>query len=54
MSNLATFVAKQGPLTISVLESGTIKSREQIIIRNECEGRSQIIRLVPEGTGPSV
>ncbi|MHC4633168.1 MAG: efflux RND transporter periplasmic adaptor subunit, partial [Planctomycetota bacterium] len=50
MSNLATFVAKQGPLTISVLESGTIKSREQIIIRNECEGRSQIIRLVPEGT----
>jgi len=50
MSNLATFVAKKGPLTISVLESGTIKSREQIIIKNECEGRSQIIRLVPEGT----
>ncbi len=50
MSSLATFVAKRGPLTISVLESGTIKSREQIIIKNECEGRSQIIRLVPEGT----
>ncbi|MHC4596390.1 MAG: efflux RND transporter periplasmic adaptor subunit [Planctomycetota bacterium] len=50
MSSLATFVAKQGPLTISVLESGTIKSREQIIIKNECEGRSQIIRLVPEGS----
>lgn len=50
MSNLATFVAKKGPLTISVLESGTIKSREQIIIKNECEGRSQIITLVPEGT----
>lgn len=49
MSSLATFVAKRGPLTISVLESGTIKSREQIIIKNECEGRSQIIRLVPEG-----
>ena len=50
MSDLATFVAKKGLLTISVLESGTIKSREQIIIKNECEGRSQIIRLVPEGT----
>jgi len=50
MSSLATFVAKRGPLTISVLESGTIKSREQIIIKNECEGRSQIITLVPEGT----
>jgi HlyD family secretion protein len=50
MGSLATFVAKRGPLTISVLESGTIKSREQIIIKNECEGRSQIIRLIPEGT----
>ena len=50
MSNLATFVAKRGPLTISVLESGTIKAREQIIIKNEVEGRTSIISLVPEGT----
>ena len=47
---MATFVAKQGPLTISVLESGTIKSREQLIIKNEVEGRTTIISLVPEGT----
>ena len=50
MSNLATFVVKRGPLTISVIESGTIKSREQIIIKNEVEGRTSIISLVPEGT----
>jgi HlyD family secretion protein len=37
-SEQATFVAKRGPLTISVLESGTIKAREQIIIKNEVEG----------------
>lgn len=49
-SSLATFVAARGPLTISVLESGTIKSREQIIIKNEVEGRTSIISLVPEGT----
>ena len=49
-SNLATFVAKRGPLTISVLESGTIKSREQIILKNEVEGRTSIIWLIPEGT----
>jgi len=49
-SELATFVAKQGPLTISVLESGTIKAREQIIIKNEVEGRTSIITLIPEGT----
>jgi HlyD family secretion protein len=50
MSGLATFVAKQGPLTISVLESGTIKSREQVILKNEVEGRTSIIWLIPEGT----
>jgi len=49
-SNLATFVVKRGPLTISVLESGTIKSREQIILKNEVEGRTSIISLIPEGT----
>ncbi len=46
----ATFAAKRGPLTISVLESGTIKAREQIIIKNEVEGRTSIISLIPEGT----
>ncbi len=49
-TEIATFVAKRGPLTISVLESGTIKSREQIIIKNELEGRTSIISLVAEGT----
>jgi HlyD family secretion protein len=49
-SNMATFVANRGPLTISVLESGTIKAREQIIIKNEVEGRTSIITLIPEGT----
>ncbi len=48
-SDLATFAAKRGPLTISVLESGTIKAREQIIIKNEVEGRTSIITLIPEG-----
>jgi HlyD family secretion protein len=49
-SNLATFVAKRGPLTISVLERGAIKAREQEVIRNEVEGRTSIISLVAEGT----
>jgi HlyD family secretion protein len=47
---LATFAAQRGPLTISVLESGTIKSREQTIIKNQVEGRTSIISLIPEGT----
>jgi HlyD family secretion protein len=49
-NNLATHVTQRGPLAISVLESGTIKARDQIIIKNEVEGRTSIITLIPEGT----
>lgn len=48
--NIATFAAKRGPLTISVVESGTIKARDQVVIKNEVEGRTSIITLVREGT----
>jgi len=50
VSNIATFVAKRGPLTISVLESGTISPQEQITLRNEVEGRTSIVSLVPDGS----
>jgi len=46
----ATYRVQSGPLTISVTESGTIKAREQLIIKNRVEGRTTIISLVPEGT----
>jgi HlyD family secretion protein len=48
--NTPTFTVKRGPLTISVVESGTIKARDQAIIKNEVEGRTSIITLVREGT----
>jgi HlyD family secretion protein len=48
--NVPTFTVKRGPLTISVVESGTIKARDQRIIKNEVEGRISIITLIPEGT----
>jgi HlyD family secretion protein len=47
---MAVFPVKRGPLTIDVLQSGTIKAKEQIIIKNELEGRTSIIYLVEEGT----
>ena len=50
IAQLATFTAKRGPLTISVLEAGTIKAREQEVIYNEVEGRTSIVKIVPEGT----
>ena len=48
--DVPTFTVKRGPLTISVIESGTIKARDQHIIKNEVEGRTSIIALIPEGT----
>ena len=45
-----TFRVRQGPLTISVVESGTIKSLEQVSLKNEVEGNTTIIFLIPEGT----
>jgi HlyD family secretion protein len=53
-ATMATSVAKRGPLTISVLESGAIKAKEQVIIRNEVEGRTTIVEIVPEGTHVNV
>jgi HlyD family secretion protein len=50
LAGMPTFGAKRGPLVISVLESGTIKAREQVVIYNEVEGRTSIVKIVPEGT----
>jgi HlyD family secretion protein len=44
------FEVAKGPLTISVTESGTIKAKEQVILKSEVEGRSTILSLIPEGT----
>ncbi len=44
-----TFSVMRGPLRINVVESGTIKAREQLIIKNEVEGKTSIIYLIPEG-----
>ena len=44
-----TFRVRQGPLTISVVESGTVKSREQVSLKCEVEGQTTMIFLIPEG-----
>ncbi len=46
---LPTFEVRQGPLTISVTESGTIQSRERVVVRSEVEGRTTILWLIEEG-----
>ncbi|NLK41499.1 MAG: efflux transporter periplasmic adaptor subunit [Planctomycetes bacterium] len=46
----ATFRVARGPLTISVIQSGTIQAREMTILQSQVEGRTTIIWLIPEGT----
>jgi HlyD family secretion protein len=46
--NLYTSV-QEGPLVINILEAGSIKPREQIIIKSEVEGANAILYIVPEG-----
>lgn len=44
------FTVREGPLTISITEAGTIQAKDQIVLKNEVEGQAQIIFLIEEGT----
>lgn len=44
-----TALAERGPLTINIMESGTVHPREQIIIRNDLERDAKIKFIVDEG-----
>ncbi len=48
--NSSVYQAHRGPLSITITESGTIKSRDQYIVKSEVEGRTSIIFVVDEGT----
>ncbi len=43
------FTVERGPLTIGLTESGTIKSRDQHIVKSEVEGRTSVIYVIDEG-----
>jgi len=45
-----TAPVRRGPLLISVTESGTIRSRERVVLKSEVEGRTTILYIIPEGT----
>jgi HlyD family secretion protein len=48
-SDVVTFAVRRGPLRISVTESGTIKARDQVILKCEVEGRTSILWIIDEG-----
>ncbi len=50
LSAMPTYKVKRGPLTIDISVSGTIKSLDQVILKNEVEGQTTILYLIEEGT----
>jgi HlyD family secretion protein len=49
VNTVETFVAKRGPLTLSVLEAGALKAKDPEIVRSSMRRSATIIYLVPEG-----
>ncbi len=45
----SVFTLERGALTIGLTESGTIKSRDQFIVKSEVEGRTSVIYVIDEG-----
>jgi HlyD family secretion protein len=43
------FAVAQGPLTIDVTLNGAIKNRDQVIIKNQVEGKTTILWIITEG-----
>lgn len=50
LPSTAYFEVKRGDLLISVVEEGSLKSANEVVIRNNLEGSTRIISLVPEGS----
>ena len=48
--NVPVFQVKQGPLKISVVESGTIRPRDEVILRNDTDDDTTIVSIVAEGS----
>lgn len=44
-----TYTASYEPFTISISESGTIESRNRVVVKSEVQGQQTIIYLIPEG-----
>ena len=43
------FVVAEGPLTIGITASGSVQSRDKVVLRSELEGRNTILWVVEDG-----
>jgi HlyD family secretion protein len=49
-SDTSFFEVRRGDFTVSIVEGGTLQAVNEVGIRNEVEGTSRIIYIVPEGS----
>lgn len=49
VADVPLYAVKKGPLSISVLESGSIRSAQAAVLKCEVEGRTTILKIVDEG-----
>lgn len=49
LDDIPVFQVKQGALKISVVESGTIRPRDEVILRNNTDDQTTIVSIVEEG-----
>ena len=47
--DVPTFTVAEGPLTIGITSSGTIQSRDKVILKSELEGNNVVIWVIDEG-----
>ena len=48
-TTIPTFTAVEGPLTIGITSSGSIQSRDKVVLRSELEGKNTILYVVEDG-----
>ena len=47
--DVPTFAVAEGPLTIGITSSGTIQSRDKVVLKSELEGNNVVIWVIDEG-----
>jgi len=50
VSQQTYFTVKRGNFPVMILEGGTLRATQELIIRSELEGTPRIISIIPEGT----
>ncbi len=50
LDNIPVYVVKEGYLLVSINETGTIESKDKIILKSQVRGQNRIIKIVGEGT----